>query len=139
MPDAEEAKEQAKRESEEAMKTEAGSMLAEKEAEISRLEAVISRGDLRLDKAIYHGWKLGWARAGKEIAGREAEKAKEKAKREAEEAKQALPSLIDFDQEKQIEECLKEVKSICEELRAGKIETKEAIQRLLDISERINR
>jgi hypothetical protein len=29
------------------------------------------------------------------------------------------------------------VKSICEELRAGKAETKEAIQRLLDISERI--
>ena len=37
----------------------------------------------------------------------------------------------------EIEECLKQVESVCEELRAGKVETKEAIQRLLDISERI--
>ncbi len=51
--------------------------------------------------------------------------AKEKAAKEAEEV------------EKQIEESLKQVESICEELRAGKVETKEAIQRLSDISERI--
>ena len=56
--------------------------------------------------------------------------AKEQAKREAEEARKA-------EEAKHIEECLKQVESTCEELRAGKIETKEAIQRLLDISERI--
>jgi len=42
-----------------------------------------------------------------------------------------------LDQVKQIEECLREVESICEELRAGKVETKEALQRLSDISEKI--
>ncbi len=53
-------------------------MLAEKEVEISRLEATLSRGDIRMDKFIYHSWKLGLAQA-----------AKEKARRDAEEAKQA--------------------------------------------------
>lgn len=65
-------------------------------------------------------------RRAKKLAENEAElAAREKAKREAEEV------------EKQIEESLKQVERICEELRDEKIETKEAIQRLSDISERI--
>ncbi len=62
---------------------------------------------------------------------------RKKAKRGAEEAKLAAPLPIVFDQVKQIEECLKQVESICEELRAGKVDTKEALQRLSDISEKI--
>jgi hypothetical protein len=52
-------------------------MLAEKEAEISRLEAALSRGDIGLGKVIYHSWKLGSAQAAKEKARRDAEKAKQ--------------------------------------------------------------
>jgi len=78
--------------------------------------------------------------AAKEKAKREAEEARkaEEAQKQAEkEAEPVLPSPIDFDPRKQIEESLKQVESIREELRAGKVSTKEAIQRLLDISERI--
>ncbi len=65
--------------------------------------------------------------------------AKEKATQKTEEAEGVLRSPIDFDQVKQFEEHLKQVENINEELRAGKIGTKEAIQRLTEISERIGR
>ena len=61
--------------------------------------------------------------------------AKEKAEREAEEAKKAKEA--EKQAKKTIEKDLIQITGICEELKAGKIGTKEAIQRLLDISERI--
>jgi len=81
--------------------------------------------------------------AAKEKARREAEEAKkakaagEQARKEAELAAKEKAEREAEEQVKQIEECLKQVESICEELRAGKVETKEALQRLSDISERI--
>ncbi len=62
---------------------EAERMVAEKEAEISRLEAALSRRDIRLGEAIYLSWKLGSTQYYKKKATREAEEAKEKAKRDA--------------------------------------------------------
>ncbi|MFC2016829.1 translation initiation factor IF-2, partial [Chloroflexota bacterium] len=83
----------------------------------------------------------------KREAGEQAKKeaelaAREKARREAEVQARKEAELVPsppmvFDQVKPVEECLKELESICEELRAGEVETKEALQRLLDISERI--
>lgn len=103
--DAEEAR-QAERGTEWAAKeTEAERMLDEKEAEISRLESKLSRGDIGLVKSISLSWKLGAAQTAMKNARREIEKAnqakavqqqakreteraaKEKAKREAEEEK----------------------------------------------------
>ena len=40
---------------------------------------------------------------------------------------------------KQTEKSLKQIEKTCEELRAGKIEAKEAIQKLLDISDKITK
>jgi len=84
------------------------------------------------------------AKEAERLAKKQAElEAKEKAKREAEEAKKAkeaepvAPPPITVDQLKQIEEYLKQIESICEELRAGKMETKEALKKLSDISDRI--
>ncbi|MFC1913544.1 hypothetical protein ACFLX7_05090, partial [Chloroflexota bacterium] len=95
----------AKRKTGEAKETEAERMLAEKEAEISRLESALSRGDIRLGKSISLSWKLGIAQSAMKNIRREVEKAKktkaiqqqaeretewaakEKAKREAEEEK----------------------------------------------------
>ena len=54
--------------------------------------------------------------------------AKEEARKQAEEAKEI----------KQAEKSLKEIEKTCEQLKAGKIDTKEAIQRLRDITERIS-
>jgi len=72
--------------------------------------------------------------AAREKAKQEAEKAKE-----AKEAVRALSSQIDLEQAKHLEECLKEMESIHEELRAGKIGTGEAIQKLRDIAERMSK
>ncbi|MFC2065466.1 hypothetical protein ACFLUO_01090 [Chloroflexota bacterium] len=99
-------RQQAERKAEWAAKeTEAERMLAEKEAEISRLESALSRGDIRLGKSISLSWKLGAARGAMKNARREVEEArqakavqqqaereteraaKENAKREAEEEK----------------------------------------------------
>ena len=71
--------------------------------------------------------------AAKEKAKQDAEEAKEKARREAEETKKAKEA----EEVKHLEGYLKEVESTYEELKAGKIEAEEAIQRLRDISERI--
>ncbi|MFQ6122868.1 MAG: hypothetical protein ACE5LA_07435, partial [Dehalococcoidales bacterium] len=57
--------------------------------------------------------------------------------REAEEAKKAKEAEKLAQKLTEIEERLKEVESICGELKAGKVGTKEAIQKLSDISERI--
>ena len=70
--------------------------------------------------------------------------AREKAEQEAveqasKEAARVLLSQIDSEQTKHIEECLKELESTHEELRIGKIGTEEALQRLRDISERIQK
>ena len=70
--------------------------------------------------------------------------AREKIKREAEEqaskeAVRVLLSQIHFDQVKHLEECIKELESTREELRAGKIGAEEAIQRFRDISERMSK
>jgi len=46
--------------------------------------------------------------------------------------------LIEFDQAKYLEGYLKQVESIREELKDGEINTKEAIQRLQDISGKIS-
>jgi len=65
------------------------------------------------------------AREAEEQAKEEAElAAREEAKRKAEEIKQAV-------------ENLKQIEKTCKQLRAGKIETKEAIQKLSDITDRI--
>ena len=60
--------------------------------------------------------------------------AEEEKKRKAEEAKEAEEA---EKRAKQFEESLKQIKSTCEELDSGKVGTKEAIERLKDISERI--
>ena len=72
--------------------------------------------------------------AAREKAKQEAEKAKE-----AKEAVRALSSQIDLEQAKHLEECLKEMESIHEELRVGEIGTEEAIQKLRDIAERMSK
>ncbi len=75
---------------------------------------------------------------------------KEQARKEAEEAriakqteKQAkieakLAAKEQARKAKQAGKCLKQIERTCEELEAGKIGTKEAIQRLSDITERID-
>ncbi len=86
------------------------------------------------------------AKEAEEQAKKEAElAAKEEAKREAEEQAKKKAELAAGEKAKkeakeevkQIKECLKQVENICEELRAGKVGTDEALQRLSDISERI--
>ncbi|MFC1995475.1 hypothetical protein ACFLVM_01170 [Chloroflexota bacterium] len=68
------------------------------------------------------------------MSNRKPEKQVELAARE-----KAKQTELDLDQVKHFEEHLKQVESISEELRAGKIGTKEAIQRLAEISERIGK
>ena len=75
--DAEETR-QAERRMEWATKeTEAERMLAEKEAEISRLESALSRGDIRLGKSISLTWKLCAAQSAMKKTRREVEKARQ--------------------------------------------------------------
>ena len=63
--------------------------------------------------------------------------AKEEAKKKTEEAQQAKEAQIQAAKEaKQIGKSLKQVEETCEQLRTEKIGAKEAIRKLLDISER---
>ncbi len=79
------------------------------------------------------------AREKTEREAKEAKQAKETEKQASKEAVRVLLSQIYSNQVKRIEECLKELESIREELRVGKIGAEEAIQRLRDISERISK
>ncbi|MFC2004506.1 hypothetical protein ACFLUK_03075, partial [Chloroflexota bacterium] len=67
--------------------------------------------------------------------------AREEAKKKAEEAQKAKEFKKQTEEEarevKRLEKSLEEVEKTCEQLKAGKIGTKEAIQKLSDISERI--
>ena len=76
------------------------------------------------------------------IKAEEAYKAKDAQKQEATEAKlaaveEARSKAEEAKKVKQVEKSLKQIEKTCEQLRAGKIETKEAIQKLSDITERI--
>ena len=106
------AREKAKREAEEAQKAREAEKQAKKEAELA-------------------------AREKSKREAEEAQKAREAEKQAKKEAELVTLPPIDFDQVKQVEECLRQVESICEELRTGQVDTKEALQRLSDISERI--
>ena len=120
------AREKAKREAEEARKA--------KQAEIAAREKIKREAE-----------EARKAKEAEKQARKEAEiAAREKAKREAEEqaskeAVRVLLSQIHFDQVKHLEECIKELESTREELRAGKIGAEEAIQRFRDISERMSK
>lgn len=49
------------------------------------------------------------------------------------EADEAPHAVIIIDPVKQVEDCLKEVEVICEDLKAGKVKTREALERLSNI------
>ena len=128
------AREKAKQEVEEAKKAKEAEKQAKKEAVVAARE-----------KAKREAEEARKAKQAEKQARKEAEiAAREKAKREAEEqaskeAVRVLLSQIHFDQVKHLEECIKELESTREELRAGKIGAEEAIQRFRDISERISK
>jgi hypothetical protein len=142
------ARKKARQETKEARKARVAEKLAKKQAEIDARE-----------KATQEAEEAQKAKEAEKLAEKQAEiDAREKARQEAEEARKAkeaeklakkqaelyeevepVPSLpLDFDQVKYLEECLKQVESTREELEAGKIDTKEAIQRIRDISEKIS-
>ena len=135
------ARKKAKLEAEEARKAKE----AEKQAKKEALIAARKKAKLEAQEAKTIQEAAEQARKYAEMIARE--KAKVEAKKTTEEISferyrkviEPLLSLpIDREQIKQLEEYLKEIESICEELNADKIGTDEAIKRLRDISRRMS-
>ena len=131
------AREKVKREAEEARQAKETDKQAKKQAVVAAREKVKREAEeARQAKVAEKQVKKETVIAAREEVKREGEEAEEQASKEA---ARMLLSQVYSAQVKHIEECLKELASTREELRVGKIGTEEAIQRLLDISERISK
>ncbi|MFC1987641.1 hypothetical protein ACFLVH_03770, partial [Chloroflexota bacterium] len=115
-----EAKEQAKRQAEEARRAKETEKIANKLAEVA-----IGKKDKRETDEV--------SRLNRMVE----ELAKKQAALYKGAAESGSPLPIAFDQVKYLEQCLQQVETTCEELRTGKIDTKKAMQRLLDITGKI--